>query len=176
MQQLIDTLSRVFGKGRTVRHLFNLWPMYRSTGGRLMEVSDDLHYIKIKLPLNLRTKNYVGTHYGGHMYSCVDGLYMVQLINILGAEYVVWDKAATIRFRRPGDRTLFAEFIISPEFVRLIKDEVAASGEKDFTLKVDLVDTDGTVYAEVEKLIYVAGKEFYREKRRLKKAARKDRQ
>ena len=135
-----------------------------------MEASDDFHYVKIKLPLNRRTKNYVGTLYGGHMYSCVDGIYMVQLINILGKEYVVWDKAATIKFRKPGDQTLYAEFDLSPEFIETIKVEVATEGEKDFVLQVDLVNGEGKVCAEVEKVIYIAEKDFYKNKQKRRKS------
>jgi hypothetical protein len=142
--------------------------MYRRTGGRLVEVSNDLQYVKIKLPLNYKTKNYVGTLYGGHMYSSVDGIYMVQLINILGQEYVVWDKSATIKFKRPGNKTLYAEFKISDEFIAQIKKEINELREKDYSLHVQLRDKEGVVYAEIEKVIYIAAKEFYKEKRKKK--------
>jgi hypothetical protein len=115
----------------------------------------------------------VGTLYGGHMYSCVDGIYMVQLINILGKDYVIWDKSATIRFRRPGNQTLYAEFTIEDDFLDTVKRELKEVGEKDFTLHVNLVDKEGKVYAEVEKLLYFATKEFYAEK--MKKRAEKQR-
>lgn len=157
------------GKGNAFKFLFNIAPMYRGTGAKLTEVHDDLHYVKVKLPLTYKTKNYVGTLYGGHMYSCVDGIYMVQLINILPSSYVVWDKAASIRFRRPGNQTLYAEFDLSKEFIQQIKDEIAEVNEKDYTLHVDLRDKEGKIYAEVEKVIYIASKEYYKEKRRKRK-------
>lgn len=157
------------GKGNAFKFLFNISPMYRGTGAKLTKVQDDLHYVKIKLPLSYKTKNYVGTMYGGHMYSCLDGIYMVQLINILPSSYVVWDKSATIRFRRPGTQTLYAEFNISKEFIKQIKSEIAEQKEKDYTLHVDLRDSEGKIYAEVEKVIYIASKEYYKEKRRKRK-------
>ncbi len=119
-----------------------------------------------KLPLNYRTKNYVGTLYGGHMYSSVDGIYMVQLINILGKDYVVWDKSATIKFKRPGNKTLFAEFNITDELIEQIKNDIKELDEKDFTLTVNLSDKDGNVFAEVEKLIYIASKEHYKNRKK----------
>ena len=165
MNTFLSTATRLLGRGRAMKLLFNLSPMYRATGGRLMEVSDDLHYVKIKLSLNYRTRNYVGTLYGGHMYSCVDGIYMVQLINILGKDFVVWDKSASIRFRRPGDRRLFAEFRLNPEYIESIKAQITEKQEMDFHLTVDLVDAEGKVYAEVEKVIFIADKAYFREKR-----------
>lgn len=171
MQSIINFLQKILGKGRAFKFLFNISPMYRSTGGRLLEVSDNLQYVKIKLSLNYKTKNYVGTLYGGHMYSCVDGIYMVQLINILGSDYVVWDKAATIRFRRPGNQTLFAEFKLSDAFIEKIKTEIAEDKEKDYTLQVDLRDSEGRIYVEIEKVIYISSKEHYLQKRNRKKRA-----
>lgn len=168
MEKLFNTISSVIGKGRLFRILFNLSPMYRRTGGRLVEVSDDLKYVKVKLALSYKTKNYVGTIYGGHMYSCVDGIYMVQLMNILGKKYVVWDKSASIRFRRPGNKTLFAEFSITNELLDQIKNEISQHQEKDFNLTVNLCDIEGNVYAEIEKVIYIASKAYYQKKRQFK--------
>ncbi len=165
MEKIFNNISRVIGKGRLFKLLFNLSPMYRRTGGRLLKVSDDLKYVKIKLPLNYKTKNYVGTLYGGHMYSCVDGIYMVQLIYILGKSYVVWDKSASIRFRRPGNKTLFAEFLITDQLLEQIKRGINQHQEQDFNLSVNLTDNEGVVYAEIEKLIYIASKEYYLKKK-----------
>ena len=95
--------------------------MYKNTGGKLVKVSDDLHYIKIQLLFNYKTRNYVGTIYGGHMYSSVDGIYVIQLIHILGDNYIVWDKSAIIKFKRPANKTLFADFKISDELIEQIK-------------------------------------------------------
>lgn len=159
-------LIKLLGKGFAFKLLFNISPMYRRTGGRLIEVSDDLKFVKIKLPLTYKTRNYMGTLYGGHMYSCVDGIYMVQLINILSKNYVVWDKSASIRFRRPGNQTLFAEFKITDKLLAEIKNGIREHQEKDFHLSVHLSDKEGNVYAEIEKVIYIANKEHYQSKKR----------
>lgn len=168
MNKILALLSPIIGKGRLVKMLFNFSPMYRSTGGRLIEVSDDLHFIRLKLPLNYKTKNYVGTLYGGHMYSCVDGIYMVQLIRILGNGFVVWDKAATIRFKRPGNQTLYAEFSLTKEHIDQIKTDVNERDEMELILKINLTDKENVVYAEVMKTIYIATKTHYRHKQALR--------
>lgn len=160
-----DLLVKWLGMDRAFKKLFNLSPMYRSTGGKIVECKDNLKKIRIRLKLNFFTKNYVGTLYGGHIYSCVDGIYMVQLINLLGKEYVIWDKSAAIRFKRPGNQTLYADFEISDDFLEKVKTEIKASGEKDYTLTVLLKDKEGKVYAEVDKVIYIAEKNFYTHKK-----------
>jgi acyl-coenzyme A thioesterase PaaI-like protein len=106
------------------RFKFNLFPAYRGSGGRIAYISDDYHEIHVKLPLNWRTKNYVGTIFGGSMFAATDPIYMVMLIKILGGEYLVWDKSANIRFKRPGKETLFANFLMTPEEISEIKTQL----------------------------------------------------
>ena len=139
--------------------------MYKNTGGKLIKVSDDLHYIKIQLLFNYKTKNYVGTIYGGHMYSSVDGIYVIQLIHILGDNYIVWDKSAKIKFKRPANKTLFADFKISDELIEQIKGDIVKDKKKDYNLFVNLTDENGNIYAQVEKVIYIASKEYYKSKK-----------
>src|SRR5258706_2789991 len=88
------------------RILFNFWPCYRGTGGRITRISPDWREIDIEIPLPLRTRNYVGTIFGGSMYSAVHPIYMLMLIRALGPDYPVSYKAATIRFKKPGRTTL----------------------------------------------------------------------
>ena len=66
-----------------------MFPAYRGTGGRVTYIADDFHEIKVKIPLSWRSRNYVGTIYGGSMYGAIDPIYMLMLIKILGPEYVV---------------------------------------------------------------------------------------
>ena len=168
MVKLGEWVGRKIGMGRAFKFFFNISPMFRRTGGRIVKSSENLDYVKLKIKLNYKTRNYVGTMYGGHMYSCLDGIYMVQLLNLLGRTYVVWDKAATIKFKRPGTETLYAEFNISQELIEQIKRDVAEQNEIDLKLDVHLVDGSGKVCAEVEKIIYISTKAFFKEKQRLK--------
>ena len=77
---------------------FNVFPAYRGTGARVTYISADWREVRVALPLSWRTRNYVGTIFGGSLYGAVDPMYMIMLIRILGPGYTVWDKAATIRF------------------------------------------------------------------------------
>ena len=145
-------------KTKVKRWGFNFFPAYRGSGGRLTYIADDFHEIHIKLPLSWRTRNYVGTIYGGSMYGAVDPLYMVMLIKILGSDYVVWDKAATIRFKRPGRETLFAKFNVTPEEIAEIKEELTRTRSIERVYLIKLMNKAGNVHAEVEKRIYIASR------------------
>ena len=145
-------------RSRLLRWRFNWFPAYRGTGGRVTYIAPDLREVHIKVPLTWRTRNYVGTIFGGSMYGAVDPFYMVMLINILGPSYVVWDKAAVIRFRRPGRTALRAEFIIDQAETDAIVEALGHSKKVDREYTVSLADEEGTVCAVVTKTIHVSTK------------------
>lgn len=149
---------RIF-RGRMRPLVFNLFPAYRGTGGRVTFVSDDFREIRVELPLNRRTRNYVGTIFGGSMYAAVDPFFMIMLIEILGPDYVVWDKAASIRFRRPGKETLHARFVVPPEETDAIRRALESGPSVDRVYTIDLADGAGLPVATVEKTIYVRRRE-----------------
>jgi acyl-coenzyme A thioesterase PaaI-like protein len=143
---------------RLLRWGFNWFPAYRGTGGRITYIARDWREIRIRIPLSRRTRNYVGTIFGGSMYGAVDPIYMVMLIQALGPEYVVWDKAASIRFRRPGRTTLFARFALDEAELDAIRDVLSREPAVDRVYTIELADGEGTVHAVVEKTIHVRRK------------------
>src|SRR5690606_3811628 len=114
--------------------------------------------VRIRLPLNWRTRNYVGTIYGGSIYGSVDPIYMLMLMKILGPEYTVWDKAASIRFKKPGRETLYAEFALDTGEIDEIKRLAARERSIDRVYLVELKNEEGVVHSEIEKTIYIAQK------------------
>jgi hypothetical protein len=142
-------------RSRLLRWKFNLVPAYRGTGARIAYLAGDFREVRIRLPLSWRTRNVVGTIFGGSMYGAVDPIFMIMLIRLLGPDYVVWDKTATIRFRRPGRTTLHATFIIDEAELDAIRAATADGQPIDRTYHVDLVDDAYVVHAAVEKVIYV---------------------
>ena len=140
---------------RLMRWKFNLFPAYRGTGARVTYIAADFREVRIRLPLSWRTRNAVGTIFGGSMYGAVDPMFMIMLMRILGPDYIVWDKVATIRFRKPGRTTLHATFLIDEAEIEAIRAATASGHSADRTYHVDLVDEAGVVHASVEKVIYV---------------------
>jgi acyl-coenzyme A thioesterase PaaI-like protein len=122
-------------------------------------IAADFHEIRLKIPLSWRTRNYVGTIFGGSMFAAVDPILMVMFIKILGRDYIIWDKSAAIRFKRPGKETLFARFFIAPEEIAEIKAELEMRKSLDRVYKIELVNKAGKVHAIIEKTIYFAKKD-----------------
>ena len=145
-------------KSRFKRFGFNLFPAFRRTGGRITYISHDYKCIRLKIPLNWKTRNYVGTIFGGSMFAAVDPIFMVMFINLLGPEYIVWDKSASIQYRKPGRTTLSAEFVVDETELNTIKEELNKNEKIDKIYKVELIDNLNNVCAIVEKTLHFSKK------------------
>jgi hypothetical protein len=143
---------------RWLRWKFKLFPAWRGTGATITYIAADYREVRVKLPLSWRTRNYVGTIFGGSLYAAVDPMYMIMLIQLLGRDYVVWDKAATIRFRKPGRSTLYATFTVDDAELDTIRAATVGGQPVDRVYNIDLKDADGVVHASVEKVIYIRRK------------------
>lgn len=157
---------------RTFRTLMNLYPMFRGTGGKLIYLKSDFAHATVRIKLGIWTRNYVGTIFGGSMFAAADPFHMVLLINIIGKNYVVWDKAGKIDFKRPSKKEIRADFIYTPEEIEHIKAEVAAHGKYEFKKSVEWRDKDQNVVSIVEKTVYVATKEFHKQRQAERAAAK----
>ncbi|TPN86754.1 PaaI family thioesterase [Aquimarina algicola] len=156
---------KYIGKNKLFKYGFNFSPMYRRSTAKIIEASKDLLHIRIKLPISYKNKNYVNSIFGGSMFSAVDPIPMVQLINLIGEDYVVWDKSANIFFKKPAKENLYADFEYNLEELEEIKHKVAQQNEIEITKTTTLTDKDRKkTYCEVHKTIYIADKSFYKEK------------
>lgn len=168
-QRVAEVGTRYFGKAPTFKYGFNLSPMYRSSSAKILLVSDDLLHIRVKLPITYKNRNFVGSIFGGSMFSAVDPIPMVQLMNLLGDDYVVWDKAAEISFLRPARTDLYADFSFSTDELEEIKNKVATGNEYEIVKTTFLSDEENTIYCRVKKTIYIADKRYFKEKRKCTK-------
>ncbi len=156
--------SRIFRWG------MGLFPVIFASGAKVLFISADWHEVHVKLKLSFWTRNYVKTIFGGSMFSAADWQYMIMLSKILGNDFIVWDKSASIKFKRPGKETLYAKFLFTPQEIEHIKKEVSEKGETDFVLPLQWRDKNGNVIAEIEHTVYAATKSFYKAKLEARKS------
>jgi hypothetical protein len=133
----------------------NYWPPFWGAGIHIDRISSDHLEIDVSLKLCFWNRNYVGTQYGGSLYSMTDPFYMLMLIQLLGRDYIVWDKGATINFRKPGKEKVYAEFRLTKEQVAGFKAELKEKNKIEPVLKVLVKNTAGEVIAEVDKVLYI---------------------
>lgn len=136
----------------------NLWPPYLGAGVRVTKIDPDFTAIDVEMKLRFWNTNYVGTHFGGSLYSMTDPFLMLMLIENLGKDYIVWDKAASIRFKRPGKGRVRAEFRLSPEEIGRIRAQADQGQKLEPAFQISVMDDSGSVVAEIEKTLYVRRK------------------
>ena len=166
-QKIAKIGPKLISKHKLFKYGFNFSPMYKRSTAKIIEVSNDLLNVRIKLPLSYKNKNYVNSIFGGSMFSAVDPIPMTQLIILIGTNYVVWDKSAEVIFKKPAKENLYADFNYSEKELAEIKEQVSKENEIEIIKITELTNEDRTkVYCEVKKTIYIADKEFFKQKRK----------
>jgi hypothetical protein len=142
-----------------MRMRLNFYAPFLGAGIRVKRLEPGWKEIDVEMKLRWWNANYVGTHYGGSLYSMTDPFFMVMLIENLGKDYIVWDKSASIRFKKPGRGTVFAQFRLSDQQIQEIKQALTSEKKIERVFTVDVKDESGTVIAEVERLLHIRRKD-----------------
>jgi acyl-coenzyme A thioesterase PaaI-like protein len=158
MPGIRDRATRLIGAHRLLK-LINLYPPYLGAGIRVTHISPDLRTVEVEMRLKRWNRNYVGTHFGGSLYSLCDPFFMLMLMENLGRDFVVWDKAATIRFLKPGRGRVHARFHLPAERIEDIRAQALRERKVEPVFTCDVLDEGGNVIAQVEKVLYVRRKE-----------------
>jgi acyl-coenzyme A thioesterase PaaI-like protein len=149
--------------GEALRHivgtrallLLNAYVPYVGAGVRIRRVAPDASWFDVELSLRPWNKNYFGTHFGGSLYAMCDPFYALILTELLGPAYVVWDKEASIGFKRPGRGTVRARFEVSRSELEDIRRRADRDGKTLATFHTQVVGPDGEVVAEVDKTLSI---------------------
>ena len=153
-----EYLRRISDKAGVFRFLVNVYPPYFFSGIKVVKVTEDFRFVKVKLKLRWYNRNYVGTQFGGNLFSMTDPFYMIMFIKNLGKDYIVWDKSSCIKFVKPGTTDVFAEFFLNEEMLNKAKKEVEEKGKYEPVFKVEIKDKKGNLVALVEKKLYIRKK------------------
>jgi len=157
-----NVLLQILGGSKSpahLRRLVNFWPPFLGMGIRIVRIAPDMKAVDVEMKLRWWNANYVGTHFGGSLFAMVDPFYMLMLMANLGRDYIVWDKAASIRYRKPGKGTVRAEFRLTDVQLDDIRDKLKTLPKYEPVFTVEVKDEQGTVIAEVEKVLHVRKKD-----------------
>ena len=154
-------LSRFTFGARAMRLLFNLWPPFRAAGIRVREIAPDFRSATVELRMRVLNRNYVGTHFGGSLFAMTDPFFMIMMMKNLGPDYVVWDKSGSVRFLKPARGTVTARFTMPEEHVAQARRETEGGRRHEPVFKVEIVDGQGVVVADVEKTLYIRRKKTH---------------
>ena len=157
-----NVLLQLLGGTKSPAHLrrwINFWPPFLGAGIRVQHIAPDMKAIDVEMKMHWWNANYVGTHFGGSLFAMTDAFYMLMLMANLGRDYIVWDKAASIRYRKPGKGTMRAEFRLTDAQLNDIREKVEMLPKYEPTFQVDIKDERGEIVAAVEKLLHVRKKD-----------------
>ena len=141
-----------------LRRILNVYGPYLGAGVKVRYLAKDFREAKVEMKLRWFNRNYVGTHFGGSLFSMIDPFYMLLLMNSLGRDYIVWDASAEIDFIKPGRGIVSAHFLVTDAMLAEIRDKTA-NGEKFLpTYEVHIVDADGELVARARKTLYIRRK------------------
>jgi len=155
-------LLQLLGGARRPDHLrrwVNLWPPFLGAGIRVKYIAPDMKAVDVEMNLRWWNANYVGTHFGGSLFAMTDAFYMLMVMANLGRDYFVWDKAASIRYRKPGRGRVRAEFRLTDAQLDDIREKLKTLPKYEPVFRIEVKDQQGVVIAEVEKLLHVRKKE-----------------
>ena len=142
----------------SLKRLLNFYPPYLGAGVKVEYISGDWKEMRISMKLRWYNRNIVGTHFGGSLYSMVDPHLMLMLMQLLGSDYIVWDKSASINFIRPGTGRVSATFLIPDEVIEAIKEGVERKNKFLPEFNVAVIDENDKIVAKIEKTLYVRRK------------------
>ncbi|RHX78113.1 PaaI family thioesterase [Leptospira yasudae] len=138
--------------------IFLRWPVYWRCGGRILQMTDDMREMKVKLPLNRKTKGLMGTHFGGSLYAFVDPIPLLMLKENLGENYILWDIQGGIQYLKATSKDVFAEFKILPEDLIGIQETCDQKKKIHFKVEIPILEANGELVAKVDKTIYIRKK------------------
>jgi hypothetical protein len=139
-------------------YFWNFWPPFLGAGIKIDHVSNDRMHVKMLLKKRFWNRNIVGTQYGGSIYSMTDPIFMAMLLHHLQQDYIVWDKSASVRFRKPGKSNLTADFKLTHEDLEDIKKRLETEPKIDWERNISIFDNEQNLVAEISKVIHIRKK------------------
>lgn len=151
-------MSLIFRNAERFRRVMNLFPPYLGTGISVTEVAPDCRSMTVVMRQRWYNRNAFGTHFGGSLYSMCDPHYVLLLIPLLGPEYIIWDKAASIEFLKPARGTVKAVFDWNDDQLQEIRARTIWGEKYEPHRVLEITDDEGTAVARVSKTLYVRRK------------------
>lgn len=143
---------------RSLKFILNIYAPYIGAGVKVDYIAKDWKETHISMKLRWYNRNAVGTHFGGSLYSMVDPHLMLMLMQLLGEDYIVWDKSAQIDFRRPGRGRVYSKMKITDDDLNIIRESLKSRTKVLKEFDVVIVDDAGKAVAKVKKILYIRRK------------------
>lgn len=142
----------------SLRRILNIYPPFLFGGIKVEEIRADWRYARVRLKLRWYNRNYVRTAFGGNLFAMTDPFWMIMVMESLGRDFIVWDKAAEIEFVAPGKEDVFAEFTLDEVVLDELRRDAADNRKVLRWFETDIKTASGELVARVRKQLYVRRK------------------
>ena len=149
-------------QAKWLRRFMNFWPPFIGAGISVTRIDDDFRKAQVRMKLSWYNRNYMGTQYGGSLYSMTDAFYAIMILRNLEDKYYVWDKSANIEYIAPAKATVFADYELNEDMLAIIRQHTEQGQKFLYDIPVDIVDEQKQLIATVNKVIYIRKKPKYR--------------
>lgn len=136
----------------------SLWIPNLFSGIRVKRFAPDWTSATVELHVNVFTRNYVKTAFGGSMSAMTDPYFFMLVMHQIGRDYIVWDTRGEIEFVKPGRGVLTAHFTVSPEQTAELRERARGGAKVLEWFETEITDRDGDVVARVRREVYVREK------------------
>lgn len=137
------------------KRAINLYSPFWGSGIKVIQFEKEKHKIFVQLKMNFFNKGYMGTHFGGSLYSMCDPFYVYLLMKRLGSNYMVWDKRAEIDYINKNNSSVFAKFEVTDLDIEEIESLLSKQKKISYIFMTDVTDFHGNTIANVKKTIYI---------------------
>lgn len=119
----------------------------RQTGVRIVSLRE--RYAKIMLPFE-QNINHIGTVYGGSLFILAEfSGGVIYFVSFDHTKFYPIVKEVFIKYRRPATGDVFLEVGLSEQQVDEIQKSAAAQGKQDWTMDLEIKDSEGQVCCAV---------------------------
>ncbi|MBM7829330.1 acyl-coenzyme A thioesterase PaaI-like protein [Agromyces cerinus] len=136
----------------------SLWIPNLFSGIRVKRFAPDWTSATVELHVNVFTRNYVKTAFGGSMSAMTDPYFFMLVMHQIGRDYIVWDTRGEIEFVKPGRGVLTARFAVPPEKTAELRERARGGAKVLEWFETEITDRDGDVVARVRREVYVREK------------------
>lgn len=136
----------------------NIYGPYVGAGVKITHIDKEWREIHVLMKLRWYNRNIMGTHFGGSLYSMIDPHLMILAMNRLGKEYIVWDRAADVKYLKPATGTVSTEISLNDEQLQDIIDNTADGSSYRPTFEIAIRDSSGKTVTKVNKVLYIKRK------------------
>jgi acyl-coenzyme A thioesterase PaaI-like protein len=140
-----------------------LYPPFWLMRVKVLELSPDWRHLRVRLPLNMGSRNMGGGMFGGYQASLADPVAALACARVFPG-YSVWTRNMKIDFHREGNTHLELVFDFDPDVEEQIREDLKTKGRSNPTFEYHYELADGTPCTTIHNTVAIRPRGYKKEK------------